>query len=201
MRLKTDSTFMTEDRSDELAIPKGLEECLEMFNKEFDGHMRILAISLERQSLQVEEKIAERELLFRRDRRKLKEQLIKGSHKASVRQRSVKLKYREAENIGKSLSKYRLEEYIKKLKDKDESDEEDEEEVIDLNGSENKTKAVNAIYNEKKEEIRKAQAEFSRVINDCRNRMLSEKIIEKLHEKEAKTITNISEKFGGKLLP
>lgn len=200
MRLKTDSTFMTEDRSEELpVIPKGLEECLEIFNNEFGGHMKILSISLQRQSLQIEEKIAERELLFRRDRRKLKEQLMKGSHKASLRQRSVVLRYREAEIIGKNNSKYKLQEYARKLKDQNASDE-DEEEVIDLNSSENKTKTINAIYNEKREEIKRVQDEFQRVINDCKDRMLSDKIIKKLHEKELITINSISQKFRGKLL-
>lgn len=199
-QLKTDSTFMTEDRNEELPlISKGLEECLEIFNNEFDGHMKILSISLERQSLQIEEKIAERELLFRRDRRKLKEQLMKGSQKASVRQRSVALRYREAESIGRNNSKHILQEYARKLQD-NLSDEEDEEEVIDLNGSDNKAKIINTIYNEKKEEIRKAQDEFRKVLNDCRDRMIPDKIIKRLHEKEVKTINNISQKFCNKLL-
>jgi len=203
IRLKTDSTFMTEDRNEELAvIPKGLEEYLEIFNNEFDGHMRILSISLQRQNLQIEEKITEREVLFRRDRRKLKEQLMKGRHKASLRQRSVVLKYREVETLGKNSSKYKLEEYAKRLKSQNVSDEEDEEEVIDLNSSENKnkTKTINAIYNEKREEIKKAQNEFRKLINDCKNSMLPDKIIKKLHEKELITINNLSEKFRSKLL-
>eukprot|EP00826_Nyctotherus_ovalis_P048237 TRINITY_DN5657_c0_g1_i1.p2 TRINITY_DN5657_c0_g1~~TRINITY_DN5657_c0_g1_i1.p2 ORF type:complete len:203 (+),score=74.31 TRINITY_DN5657_c0_g1_i1:346-954(+) len=185
-------------------VPKDLKEYLEVFNAEFDGHLKLLSISLRRQELQLEEKLAEKELVSRSDRRRVKEQLFKGSQKATIRQRSVALKMgRESEfcteTTVKSCSKYKLEEFLKRLKaDKDES--EDEEELINLNDNTEKELNLNNMYKEKEQEISKMNKEFQKVIEACKDKKISTKIIERLQEKQMNTIKNISDNFSKKLL-
>ena len=143
--------------------------------------------------------------MIRRDRRKIKEQLFKGSQRAVIRQRSLATKICKSkefcsEIISRNNSKCKLQEFAKKLKD-NQYESEDEEEIINLNETIDKENYINDIYREKNEEISKAKANYREAIKTCKDKMLPLKVIKKLEEKEMMAITNISDKFCKKLIP
>ncbi len=86
-RIKTDATCgQMEDRMEEVYFEtKGAEEYLEIVQTEFEGGLRLLTLNLQRQDLQIEERLAERDLMRKRDRRRLKELILKGAQNSTIR--------------------------------------------------------------------------------------------------------------------
>lgn len=58
-------------------------------NTEYEGSLQLLALNLQKQDLHLQEKLAERELILRRQKRIIKEQILKGSLKASIPQQPI----------------------------------------------------------------------------------------------------------------
>lgn len=175
---------------------KSLEEYLELLNKELEDHATLVEISVKRQGLQLEEKLTLRQMQFRRYRRKIKEQVIKTKQRSMIKQRSILREFKEpeAQSLVTGESKVKLEVTLKHLQTN--YDSEDEEEVIDLSDTPKSAEEVNDIYNRKKAEINRVRKGFEKVMEDCRERNLHQKVIAKLHEKQMQTITQISNKFS-----
>eukprot|EP01022_Parablepharisma_sp_SALTPOND_P028749 TRINITY_DN71628_c1_g1_i1.p2 TRINITY_DN71628_c1_g1~~TRINITY_DN71628_c1_g1_i1.p2 ORF type:complete len:278 (+),score=40.87 TRINITY_DN71628_c1_g1_i1:1919-2752(+) len=206
--LRTDTTYGPDERREEPFFEaRDLEEYLEILNHEFYGHMKLLSISVQKQELQLQEKLAERELLSRGDRRRLKEQLMKGAQKSTIRPKKVivsECKGGEAKPMAMgNTTKDRLKEFAKKLQMKSEEiadSEEDEEEIVDLEDSDENTNTINEIYKSKREEINKVREAFAKEIEACKARKFPVKLLERLKEKEMRTIAEISAKFRKQML-
>jgi len=133
---------------------------------------------------------------FKKYKRTLKEQIIKSKLRSMIKQKVISNKYEEpeAKAIITGSSKAKLENVIKHLHF--EPDNEDEEEIIDLDETPKNTDTLNSIYNKKKEEINRVIEAFEKVMNDCKERKLQDKVIKKLQEKQMEKITQISAKFS-----
>ena len=223
VQLKTDTTYKPEleRREEQIFDLRDLVDYLELLQHEFDGHVQLLSISLRRQELQLQERLAERDLMHRGDRRRLKEQIIKGSQHISIKPKKTEANHKqfkdEAVTFLRQSTTEKLKEFAKKLQKakmrsrksilRAESDgEDDEEEIImldeddiDSNFKKINETSLNNVYNKKKEEINKIVDGFTREIETCKSKNLPLRLIEKLKEKEMKIITAISDKFSKQL--
>lgn len=192
---------------------KDLEEYLGYLNREFEGHTKLVSLSLQKQELSLQERLTERDLLKRVDRRKLKEQIIKGSQKSTIKPKHIDINAEEFKIIKTEIAPKSLDiksnkliEFAKRLKQEkeiikensDSENEEDEEEIINLDSSGDKVEEenINQLYNKKRDEINKTVEGFAKEIEKCKSKKLPIKIIERLKEKEMKAISAISEKFS-----
>eukprot|EP00826_Nyctotherus_ovalis_P061944 TRINITY_DN8878_c0_g1_i14.p1 TRINITY_DN8878_c0_g1~~TRINITY_DN8878_c0_g1_i14.p1 ORF type:complete len:231 (-),score=71.61 TRINITY_DN8878_c0_g1_i14:171-863(-) len=199
-RIKTDASYKSEERAEAPTPCKGknLEEYLELVNSELADHMTLVEISLKRQSLQLDQNLTLKKMQIRRYKRKLKEQIIKSTQKSAMRQKMVSTfsegKEMETNPVAAVASKHKLQAVLKHLQS--DYDVEDEEEVIDLNEAPKNAEAINSIYNRKRAEINKVREGFKKVMENCKERNLHEKVIAKLRQKQIQTISQISDKFS-----
>ena len=202
-RILTDPTYITkENKKESIPYKKDLLDYLQLLNNEYDDQMELVSISLKKQNLQLEERLILKRIQIRRYKRNLKEQLIKSAQNKLLVQKPIPFNSNYTKNEAKFMLntcvKFKLEATAKRLLEKCEP-EEDEEEIIELVDTPTNVEAVNIMYNEKKQEILKAMEDFGKMIENCKNRKLPEKVMEKLQEKEIKTISKISQKFAIKM--
>ncbi len=84
-RIQTDATWTPEERKGCWQFETGdATDYLALMSTEFDGNLKLLSLSLQKQDVQIQERLAERELQLRRNRRVIREQLIKTAVAATL---------------------------------------------------------------------------------------------------------------------